>query len=192
MLLLQERIIFGSFRAVTDVKKWIKILNKAKRCLNCFKFGHQAKIFYSDRRCQNCNGKQNTAVYLKTEEATPASQESANTMDSSITTSPVKGQQDVLLQTAKMYACGKDRSQKVPMNILFDSGSQKSYIAEGLKKKLLLKSDKTETLNLSTFGTERFVKKKCERMVVNLGVQDKIVHVAALSFPALCSQFLHA
>ena len=176
-----------SCRAVTDVKKRIEILNKAKRCLNCFKFGHQAKVCYSEKRCQNCNGKHNTAVCLKIEEATTTVQDSANTTDSSITTSAVKGTQDVLIQTAKTYAFGEDRSKKVPVNILFDSGSQKSYIAEKLRKKLSLKSEKTETINLNTFGTESFVKKNCERVLVNLEVQDEIVPITALSFPAICS-----
>eukprot|EP00112_Aurelia_sp_Birch-Aquarium-sp1_P002089 Seg1227.7 transcript_id=Seg1227.7/GoldUCD/mRNA.D3Y31 product="putative protein T16H12.2" protein_id=Seg1227.7/GoldUCD/D3Y31 len=174
-----------SCSAVTDAKKRIEILNKAKRCLNCFKFGHQAKTCYSEKRCQNCNGKHNTAVCLKTEGST--SQDTATTTDSSITTSAVKGRQNVLLQTAKTFAYGEDSSRKVPVNILFDCGSQKSYIAEGLKKKLSLKSEKTETLNLNTFGTESYVKKSCERVVVNLEVQDEIVPVTALSFPAICS-----
>ena len=175
-----------SCRAVTDEKKRIEILNKAKRCLNCFKFGHQAKICYNDKRCQNCNGKHNTAVCLKTEEANPAVQESANTTDSSITTSAVKEKQDVLLQTAKTYAFGEDRSQKVPVNILFDCGSQKSYIAEGLKKKLSLKSEKTDTES-EHFWFGNFYKEELRARVVNLEVQDDIVPITALSFPAICS-----
>eukprot|EP00795_Rhopilema_esculentum_P004041 gene4041-20216_t len=44
----------------------------------------------------------------------------------------------VLLQTAKAQAFAADGVTKIPITILFDSGSQRSYISEETKKKLSL------------------------------------------------------
>jgi len=60
---------------------------------------------------------------------------------------------NVLLQTATAYTFGDEKDNKIQVNILFDGGSQKSYIAEDLKKSLGLKPEKTEKINLNTFGS---------------------------------------
>ena len=70
-----------------------------------------------------------------------------------------KGTTNVLLQTASGYVFGEDQSAKVSVNILFDSGSQQSYVTEELKMKLSLESNGSETLNLNTFGSEKYFKK---------------------------------
>ena len=73
------------------------------------------------------------------------------------------------------------------MNVLFDSGSQKSYIVESLRKALSLKSEKTETLNLNTFGNDKYEKKSCDRVRVNLEVLGDVVSISALCNPVICS-----
>ena len=86
-----------------------------------------------------------------------------------------------------MYAYGEEKIKKVTVNILFDGGSQKSFISEELKRKLDLKSEKPEILNLTTFGTEKYVKKTSDRGNVNVIVQDEVIVVSALTSPAVCS-----
>ena len=66
------------------------------------------------------------------------------------------------------------------MNVLFDSGSQKSYIVESVKKALSLKIEKTETLNINTFCTEKYEKKLCDRVILNLEVMGDVVSISAL------------
>ena len=66
---------------------------------------------------------------------------------------------------------------------MFDGGSQKSFISEELKRKLDLKSEKTELLNLNTFGSEKYVKKSSDRVKVNLVVLDEVIVVSALCSP---------
>ena len=48
-------------------------------------------------------------------------------------------------------------------------GSQRSYVTDHLKKKLNLKSEHLEVLNLSTFGSENSDRKTCA--VVKLTVE---------------------
>ena len=168
---------------VTDVKKRIQIISSAKRCLNCLKVGHVAKDCFSKGRCQNCNGKHNTLLCQKSSQD---NQSTANEMKS-ITTSSVKQKTNVLLQTAKAFAFGNDRSQKIPVNILFDGGSQKSYVTEEIKNKLSLDVKQKETVNLNTFGSENYSRKVSERVVVNLEVNDEVIPISALTSPAICS-----
>eukprot|EP00795_Rhopilema_esculentum_P005588 gene5588-biopygen573 len=93
---------------------------------------------------------------------------------------------NVLLQTAQTYGFGADRSEKQLVNILFDSGSQRSYISEETVKKLGLKVEKTETVYLNTFGSNKYEKKSCDRVTVNLEVGDEILTLTVLSSPHLC------
>ena len=57
-----------------------------------------------------------------------------------------------MLPTAKAVATNEDQNKSMTVRILFDGGSQRSYITDNVSKKLGLKSAKTETLPLNTFG----------------------------------------
>eukprot|EP00795_Rhopilema_esculentum_P001251 gene1251-biopygen9956 len=78
------------------------------------------------------------------------------------------------------------RNEKQLVNILFDSGSQRSYISEETVKELGLEVEKTETVYLNTFGSNKYEKKSCDRVTVNLEVGDEILPLTVLSSPHLC------
>ena len=74
------------------------------------------------------------------------------------------------------------------MRILFDNGSQRSYITNNLKSKLGLKPTSSETLHLNTFGERAYRKQSCE--VVTLPLRNKrneYLEISALNFPVICS-----
>ena len=54
-----------------------------------------------------------------------------------------------MLQTATAYARGNGLDKAVEERILFDSGSQRSYVNKNLREKLKLPSTKSETLHLN-------------------------------------------
>ena len=68
----------------------------------------------------------------------------------------------------KTYGFGPDPNSKQLVRVLSDLCSQRAYISEELKRKLNFKSLKTVTLNLNTFGTDKFRKQKCDRVELNL------------------------
>ena len=70
-------------------------------------------------------------------------------------TATAKSNSTVVMQKARTLVFGKDAMKKVPVTILFDSGSLKSYVTDSLQKKLGLQVEKTETMNLNIFGTQR-------------------------------------
>ncbi len=73
-----------------------------------------------------------------------------------------------MLQMATATAMNEDGSKSVKMKILFDSRSQRSYVSDNLKSRLNLKSKKTETLHLNTFGEKGHQKQKCDLLALCL------------------------
>ena len=61
----------------------------------------------------------------------------------------------VLLQTAAVSVSGFDNKRKVSnVRLLFDSGSQRSYISEDLRKKLNFRTLRMESIAINTFGNK--------------------------------------
>jgi hypothetical protein len=78
-------------------------------------------------------------------------------------------------------------SKAVKARILFDSGSQRSYVTNSLKSKLGLVPLKRETLNLNTFGDKRFSKQQCDLVQVSLQGNNGRHSISALCYPKICS-----
>ena len=74
------------------------------------------------------------------------------------------------------------------MRVLFDNGSQKTYISNRLRDRLKLKPVKTETLQLNTFGDNRFKKLNCDVVELELQSQSgESVKISATCYPVICS-----
>ena len=91
--------------------------------------------------------------------------ESAGSETSSTTTSAtsttinanIQQPKTVLLQTARAVALDETGKISTPVRILFDTGSQRTYVTENLQPKL--KSVQHERLNLNTFGSSLQISK---------------------------------
>ena len=104
------------------------------------------------------------------------------------TTTTVKDTATILLQTARTVVTNSEGTKSAKVCVVFDSGSQRSYVSNSLKSRLNLKPIKHETLNLNTFGNNKFRKHNCD--LVELYLQDKNggkIKIRALSFPVICS-----
>ena len=141
------------------------------------KTGYTAKN--CDKKCRKCYGNHHQVICFK------ASSESK--IEKTVTATS-KGEVKVMLQTARAYAFGEDKSKGVMVNVLLDGGSQKSYITEQLAKKLPLNTENVEQLHVNTFGSEKFEQKKCNVVTVNLKLADNSeIAISALSYPVICS-----
>ena len=165
---------------ITDVDQRKALLLKAKRCFKCLKVGHFAKD--CDRKCKKCGKGHHQVICNKSEGDTTEAFDR-------LVTATVKGKKEILLQTARAYSFGEDQSKKVAIDVLFDSGSQRSYVSGELKKKLSLNVENAETINLNTFGSDKYSKKKCEVVSINIEVENQAIPVRALSYPTICSPF---
>ncbi len=176
----------ASCEAVTKLSDQKDILRKDGRCFVCLQFGHRAS--QCSRKCRQCNGKHHQSICEKSLNLTKAggshpptpvegAKQPENTPSITATTSDedhvMTANQTVaatgntkankrraFLQTAttQAYAEGK----QVPVRILMDSGSQRTYITDSLKNELGLIAEKTEVLNLNTFGNDQIQKRKCD------------------------------
>jgi len=90
-----------------------------------------------------------------------------------------------LLQTSCMAVNG---SNSIPLRVLFDSGSQRSYVSSSVSSRLNLKPVNSENLRINNFGDANYRKQKCA--VVKLCLQTRSheeLELFALNYPVICS-----
>jgi hypothetical protein len=180
---------------IKDSSKRKDILTRDKRCYLCLRTGHITRDCKKRQNCRWCEGRhhqsicQRDAKHKKPEN--PAKDDStsgeAQGQNRTTTTTTNGKSSNVLLQTATTFAYSRQQSATVPVRVLMDSGSQRTYITNGLKEKLGLQPTKTETLKLNTFGGDRFSKKRCDVVQLSLQGNDGDVEISAVCFPNICS-----
>ena len=94
----------------------------------------------------------------------------------------------VLLQTARaMVFKISDVERKTEARIMFDNGSQRSYITNTLAETLSLTSKHTETMVIRTFGSQSETKQICD--VVSMGIalrNGQSIQLSFLTVPLIC------
>ena len=98
-----------------------------------------------------------------------------------------KSKNDVFFQAAhtKIYTAD---DQLIPVHLLLDNGSQRSYITNALKSRLRLVPVRQEKLSVNTFGSTGC--KREERDVLSVTLQSiggENIKIRVLSFPMICS-----
>ncbi|XP_068757562.1 uncharacterized protein [Montipora capricornis] len=182
----------ASCERVKDPNKHKEILVKERRCLNCLRPGHVVRVCKNTKVCRHCGESHHQSICPSVSSSSsderpttsPPEQEVSNTT----TTNTIGNKGTVLLQTAKAIAFDEDNSKSTYVRILFDNGSQRSYVTSSLKSRLNLKPIKTETLHLNMFGGSTFRKQSCEVVKLRLRKNEgKEVEVTALNYPIICS-----
>ena len=172
---------------VSDRKQWLR---SSGRCYNCLHKGHLSHACRSASKCQRCKGRHHTSIC----EAQPPAGESEKkpptlaqpTEPSSIglnpdatvytpTTNALCSDQrkTVLLQTAHTVVCNPSNPRaSVELRLLFDSGSQRSYITKRAMKMLAMKPTGEQPLSISTFASTSQQTKVCPRVNVKVHLRD--------------------
>ena len=185
--------------AVTDANSRKQMLRANGRCYNCLRKGHIGRSCRSSSKCQRCNGRHHTSICeTKTVEQTPNTQRepqvklnpTAPSYQPVPTTNNLcsdKGEA-VLLQTARAVVHNPSNPEvSIGVRLLFDSGSQRSYITEQAKAQLALEPTREQMLSIATFGSSREQTKVCT--VVNVGMCLKGYSPMSLSLyvvPTIC------
>ena len=172
---------------VKDAQARSEILRKDGRCFLCLGKGHKVSQCTATRRCRHCKKKHHQSICRGIPVAeTHSDQPLTESSTSTVATSQSKSQ--VLLQTARTQACSVEGQELLPVRVLLDGGSERSYVTMCLKERLHLKPLKRETLNLNTFGTEQCQKKGYDLVKIILKGQDgSDIEVSALTFPTICA-----
>ena len=109
---------------VKDISKRREIVRQGNRCFVCLRIGHQSRYCRDERKCKTCHGRHHTSLCTR---------EMVNETNVAL----AQAKTSSLLQTAKVYA--STGQKKVLVRLIFDLGSNDSYITAGLKAKLNLK-----------------------------------------------------
>ena len=191
----QEPHYSASCERVVDSEERKSILRKSKRCFNCLLIGHNANTCRNEKKCRHCEGKHHQSI-CSSEKSVPKkennqtetkpNEESKNEF-CGITTLRVGKGTSVLLQTARANAV--NGSTSVPVRILFDTGSQRSYVTNNVITKLRLTPIKRETLNLNTFGNNKSKRRSCElfKFHIQKPKSGENIELRAINFPTICS-----
>ena len=182
------------------------ILKRNGLCFICFEKGHLASSCTLDYSCNKCQGKHNISICMEPNRqddknnrrtsnkinnsnstnsvGTNTSTESATTNFNNSSTSSVNS---VLLQTAKTTATNVNESKQLNVRIMFDSGSQRTYISNYVQEKLNLEPLRNEKLILKTFGNDNPVARIFDVVKLKLhGIKKNFV-IEALVVPTICS-----
>ena len=176
-----------------------KILRSSGRCFNCLRKNHISRNCRSSSKCKKCQGRHHTSICDKGSQkkdrsgqtnAAALDPEASNFTPATTTTSTLCSTQGraILLQTARTVAFNPAKpSLSTDVRLLFDSGSQRSYLTERAKRRLQLKPTGERTLSIATFGAVQEQVKACP--MVSVGLQLKGYPNASLSLhvvPTIC------
>ena len=193
----------ASCSIVNSVWERRNILLRSGKCFNCLKSNHKVKDCHSRHTCHTCHKRHHQSIcdllvdklsipVIQQDSSTNQSNKApvSNTTDTTslnVTTSRSKG--TILLQTAQVMAVNPVTGKHQKIRILFDNGSQRSYITESLCSSLNLQAENNKQLQLNTFGDKNHRIKNCSVFQLEIrGVcTPNRTGITALSFPVICT-----
>ena len=141
-----------------DLESRLAIIKQEKLCFNCLAH-HRVSQCGSKNRCQKCNAKYHTSICNKpTSKTTPETEDKDQLNPSSTTTTltafvPPRSIRNTICLLKTAIASVVSVNLQVEANILFDEGSQRSFITEKLAGMLGVVPQRSENINLSSFGS---------------------------------------
>ena len=173
------------------------IVKRKGKCYVCLRSGHIARKCNSQTNCFRCRGRHHTTLcesYEKREDRQQGdirgnSGSSENAETQTTTNMHVSGRNTVLLQTAQAEVSAPGIGGKTEnVRIIFDSGSQKTYIHERIKRSLNLKAVGKDRLLIKTFGDEAPRVRECEIVQIAVKSLDGMeIYIHAYVVPNICS-----
>ena len=200
----------NSCRTIVDVAERKQILRRAGRCFICLKKNHMSRDCRSTMKCTKCNGRHHVSICSESQvrnSPAPSRNEGNQNAQGSAppnqpsrpinTTAPVPVSTTmycveikipVLLQTAKTIVYNIDDPKRTKeVRIIFDSGSQRSYITDKVREQLSLGSINAETMLIKTFGSENHTRQTCDVVKLGINLRDgSNMQMSFLSVPLIC------
>ena len=196
-------------RTVTNVSERKQIL-RTGRCFVCLQKNHMSRECRSTAKCNKCNGRHHVSIcnggqgrrqepnYIASTADNPSTPTSTSQglMNSPKTHVPtttallycIDARTPILLQTARASVCKVNNleiSQKV--RIIFDCGSQRSYITDEFKSYVMLDPVCSETMLIKTFVSEDCSTQLCEQVELEILLQlGDSLKMSFLSVPLIC------
>ena len=188
---------------VSNVRSRKGILRRSGRCFVCLERGHRAMECPVEYICRICKQRHNISICENRgkkeynernweRNESDEGRENGNDVRPEVSANVSSTNTScILLQTGTAEVGDVDGNSFLFSKILFDSGSQMSYVTEGLARRLGLKVIRKENIVIKTFG--RNDESKLRRLnVVRFKVRHRsqrgmVKYVEALCIPTLCS-----
>ena len=176
--------------SVPDLNARKRILRNNGRCFNCLRTNHLSRNCRSTSKCKRCQGKHHTSIcergsYSRENPslATPTELDPealAYTPNPTTNTLCSTERKAVLLQTACAVVHNPSKPEfATEVRLLFDSGSQRSYLTERAMRLLQLQPTGERTLSMATFGAIQEQIRVCP--IVSVGICVKGYPTVSLS-----------
>ena len=174
-------------KVVTSLQERKNILKKCDECDECGGRHHAAVC---DRRFKTLNAEASARSVEEKGEPAAVSGYRGLIIPGKPNEKGIAEENYVYLQTAQVLAYSDERNPIAPrqVRIIFDSASQRSYVAKHVVDALKLHTVRTETLGISTFGNSAEEVKSCR--LVELFVQNPEtkfgLNLEAFEIPMIC------
>ena len=185
-----------------DVPSHVEVNKKKHLCFNCLAH-HRVSRCTSKNRCHTCSGKHHTSICNEPNKAPENTEHSTNKKSTDQTNKnsnpPTNTNTDTvtlttftsihatcLLKTAVGTVVGA--GSQIDANILFDEGSQRSFLTEKLASELALQPHKFENISLSSFGADRPLHKHMDAVMIHIKTTTgELVPLSALIVPTIAA-----
>ncbi|XP_065883974.1 uncharacterized protein [Dysidea avara] len=176
----------------------IEIIRQQRLCYNCLAH-HRVSQCHSKNRCRKCGNKHHTSICSdpskQTTSETSTSSDvapvstTATTDTASLTTlapRQLTKSTTCLLKTAIVTVVGT--SLQTEANVLFDEGSQRSFLTEKLANDLELTPYRFENISLSSFGANKPLHKQMNTVSIRIRTPTgEMVPLSALVVPTIAT-----
>ena len=137
---------------VSNVKSHIDILRKNSTYFSCLKSGHIFENCTSSYICRKCDGKHHFSLCSKLKKDQEKDESPAKSTDNVVVhVGVLKG---TLLQTVNGKVAGINTDESwATTRILLETGNQRTYLTENLRKYLKLEIIRIEDVIVNTFET---------------------------------------
>ena len=181
---------------VSDRSARLAQLRKEGRCFICLRKGHIAGKCESKYRCNACHRSHHISLCERnsrsSKDAQQAQEKSLETKE--VSNLHVNSAKSILLQTAQAIIYSPVNPQRrIVVRLIFDSGSQRSYVSERVRRYLDLPVIAKEQITIKTFGNSDGKTEILES--VRIGIQDnwrensqkKSLEIDTLAVPFICT-----
>ncbi|XP_037921349.1 uncharacterized protein LOC119658153 [Hermetia illucens] len=192
----------GNCKTTLSLAEKKTILKSMGYCFKCTKKGHNAKRCFNKRvKCSLCGSnhatsmhdptyrpkaKNRTTVAPSTTTVAPATNSCGST--TTLYASALLQTEEVLLQTATIIA--SSNSSSVPVRIILDGGSQRTFVKENIVARLQPDTHDTVKLRILPFGDSNNSEPKLfKRVRIKLRSlhSDEAIEILAIVVPEICS-----
>ena len=156
-----------------------EIAKQKRSCFLCLEKVHSAVSCRLKRPCNKCGGKHNIAICTFSKDETNPSPP-VSTEDAETSTNLSTNKNNILFQTASVSVCCVDNNKLDNVPLLFDYGSQQSYVSDKLRKQLKLPTLRSEKISVNTFGNKESVTKMIDVVPLKFVLKDKIIQIECL------------